>query len=376
MLPMAEPAQIETRHRWLIGAFFGVVILPVLLAAAYLWILAEDQYASTVAFSVRKEEMDSSLDLLGGISKLSGSSTSDTDVLYEYIQSQDLVQNIDRDLDLKAMFGKAWPGDPVFAFDPSGTIEDLVDQWEDQVRVLYDAGTGIITVRVQAFTPEDATAIATAVFDRSSKLVNDISSIAREDMTRYTREELDRAVERLKQARQDLTAFRLRSRIVDPQADLQGQMGVLNTLQAQLAETLVELDLLRESVRENDPRVTQAERRIDAIRRRIEDERNKFTENANDPAAENYATLMAEFERLSVDLQFAEEAYRTALAAHDSAVAEAQRQSRYLAAHIRPTHAEKSEFPRRWMLLGLTGLFALLTWAVGALVYYSIRDRR
>jgi len=151
---------------------------------------------------------------------------------------------------------------------------------------------------------------------------------------------------------------------------------VLNNLQAQLADTLVELDLLREVARPNDPRIAQAERRIEVIEKRIVEERRKFGEGGQGPGGGDYATLVAEFERLSVDREFAEQSYRGALAAYDAALAEAQRQSRYLAAHIQPTRAERSDFPRRWTLLGLTGFFLLMTWAIGVLIYYSVRDRR
>ena len=77
-----------------------------------------------------------------------------------------------------------------------------------------------------------------------------------------------------------------------------------------------------------------------------------------------------------MDREFAEETYRAALAALDVARANASRQSRYLAAYIQPTRAQSSEFPQRGMLLGLTFLLVLLSWAILALVYYSIRDRR
>ncbi|NCT11795.1 MAG: sugar transporter, partial [Rhodobacterales bacterium] len=54
----------------------------------------------------------------------------------------------------------------------------------------------------------------------------------------------------------------------------------------------------------------------------------------------------------------------------------ANRQSRYLAAYIRPTLAEKSEFPQRELMLGIVALFSFLIWAILSLVYYALRDRR
>ena len=374
--PIAGPARIEHRHRGLALTFIAVVLVPTFLSLAYLWIFARDQYSSTVAFSIRKEQYQSSLDLLGGISKLSGASGSDADVLYEFIRSQELVERVNRKLDLVTLYSKAWPRDPVFAYNPSGTIEDLQKQWEQSVKITYDTSSGLISLQVLAFDPEDAQRIAAEILEESTKMINDLSNEAREDATRYARDEMERSVERLKQARGDVTEFRLRNQLVDPQADLQGQMGVLNTLQEQLAASLIELDLLIASARADDPRITQAQRRIDVIESRITQERQKFAKGGQGPGGEDYVTLMAEYERLSVDRQFAEESYRAALVAYDAALAEAQRKSRYLAAHIQPTLAERSEYPQRWTLSGMTFFFLLMAWSIGVLIYYSVRDRR
>lgn len=372
-LPAAQP---QRRHLGVLTSLLLLVLLPFLISGAYLWLIARDQYASTVAFSVRREEAQSSLDILGGMTRLAGSTSSDTDILHDFIRSQDLVAQIDADLDLRRIWSRAWPGDPVFAFDPDGTIEDLHAHWLRMVRLSYEPASGIITLRANAFDPEQARAITTAIFARSSLMINSLSEEARADATRYALAERDRAFERLRIARQDLTAFRLRTQIVDIDSVLQGQMGLLSSLQTQLATALIGLDLLRETAPPNDPRIRQAERRIEVIEARIAAERAKFGDGGAGPGGEDYARIAAEFEQLAVALEFAEAAHRSALTAYDGALADAQRQSRYLAAHIRPTLAERALYPQRWMLFGLAGFFLLMVWGVGVLVYYSIRDRR
>jgi len=91
---------------------------------------------------------------------------------------------------------------------------------------------------------------------------------------------------------------------------------------------------------------------------------------------EDYPKLLAEYEGLIVDREFAEQTYRAALTAVDLARANAQRQSRYLAIYIPPTFSESSEYPQRFIIAGLVALLLVLSWATMALVYYSIRDRR
>lgn len=342
------------------------------VAAWYLYAVAAEQYASTVGFSVRKEEVASPIELFGGIADVATSGSSDSDILYEFIRSQEIVETLERRLDLSRIYARP-ENDPVFTYDPSGTIEDLLDYWNLMVRVGYDSTTELIEVRALAFTPEDAQAIAIGIFEESVRLVEELSAIAQDDTIAFAANEVDRAVERLKSAREAMTAFRSRTQIVDPTADLQGQMGLLSTLDQQLAEALIQADLLRESTLPNDPRITQAELRIAVIEARIAEERRKLGRGGE---GDDYATKLAEFERLAVDREFAEQAYTAALATYDQALAEARRKSRYLAAYIKPTRAEAAEYPQKEVLLGLAAFFLISAWAIAVLIYYSVRDRR
>ncbi|MDH5529162.1 MAG: hypothetical protein OEY05_03915 [Paracoccaceae bacterium] len=373
--PLASPAKTQTRHRGVLASFILLVLLPAFITAGYLWTFAEDQFASYGGFSVHKEETGSAIDLIGGISALSGgtSSTSDADVLYEFIQSQDLVHRIDQKLDLRGVWSKA-EGDPVFAYDPPGTIEDLLAHWQRKVSVTYD--NGMITLRVLAFDPMDAKKIAEAIFDESTVMINRLNDVARTDALRYAREELETAVERLKSARQAITEFRNRTQIVDPTSDVQGQIGLLATLQQQLAEALIEKDILAATANAADPRLPSADLRISVIEERIRDERRKLGIGEGGEQGDAFASIVGEYESLAVDREFAEQSYVSALATYDGALAEAGRKSRYLAAYVNPTLAESSEFPQREILFGSVTMLLLLVWAIGVLIFYSLRDRR
>jgi capsular polysaccharide transport system permease protein len=373
----ANPAMPHWRHYTVAISLAVMVLLPTLVAAWFLWTRAADQYASNLGFSVRREEAGSAIELLGGITALSGSSSSDTDILYKFLQSQELVRRIDEQLDLRSIWSHpAASRDVIFGYDPTGTIEDLVSHWKRMVKIYYDSGSGLIDLRVLSFDPEDSRRIAETIFRESSAMINDLSAIAREDAIRYARADLTEAEERLKTARQVMTEFRNRTQIVDPTIDTQGQMSLVNTLQGQLAEAMIELDLLRETTRDNDPRIESAARRIRVIETRITAERQKLGIGTASGTGNAFADLVGEYERIVVDREFAERAYTAALASYDAALAEARRQSRYLAAHVQPTLAERAEYPERLILLSVTGLFLFLIWSVIVLVGYSLRDRR
>ena len=180
----------------------------------------------------------------------------------------------------------------------------------------------------------------------------------------------------LRQARQEMTKFRTRTQIVDPDSDIRLQMGLLNTLQQQLGKELINYDMLRQTTGEGDPRVKQSEQRIAATRERIREEREKFGISRATADGQDYASVISEFENLSVNLEFAEQKYTAALTNFDVAQADAQRKSRYLAAFVRPTLPESAEYPRRIVVLGLAVLFITIAWSIMTLIFYALRDRR
>lgn len=373
-LPHAKKAVVRKRHITIRRLFIVGVLLPICLATAYLYLIATDQYASYLGFSVRAEDSASPVEMLGGITELTGSSSgTDTDVLFEFIQSQRIVRLVDERLDLRKIYYK--PSDPFFGVDPDATIEELQRFWGRVVKVFYDSGSGLIEVRVTAFSPEDAKAVADAIYEESTLMINKLTTVARDDATSYARSELQKAVERLSNARAAIQKFRLETQIIDPEADIVGRMGLLNSLQNQLAAAQIDLDILMQTAREGDPRLAQATRRVDVIQQRLDNERARFS--ATDGTVNGaYANLIGDYERLAVDKQFAEQTYLSARAALDVATAEAARKSRYLAAYIEPTLAEKAEYPKRLIILATLSGFLVGIWIVATMVYYSVRDRR
>ena len=374
--PPARPARWKARHYGLFLSILVVIGLPVLLVTVYLTIFAEDQYASKVGFTIRQEETSAASELMGGLTSLLGAGAqSHSDLLFEFVQSQEIVQLISEDFDLLGHYSRNWPRDPVYSIWPSATIEDQIWFWGRMVRVTYDKASGLMLLQVRAHDPEAAREIATLIVQRSEEMINRLNSKARADAMRNAEADLEAALSRLRAAREALAEFRVRTQIVDPQADIQARMGVLSNFQQQLAEALVEYDLLSQTADANDPRLRQLQRRIEAIRNRIRDERQNFTQQDVTTDDTDYPRLIAQFESLQVDQAFAEATYQAALMALDAARSNAARQNLFLANFIQPTLAQRAQYPQTTQLIGLSFFFALMFWAVLALVYYSLRDR-
>ena len=369
-----SPSRFRSRHFALLVSFVLCVVAPTVLAIIYFTLVASPQYSSRVSFSIRSEQLQNPLDALSSLGQLSTGVSSDASILNEYLRSQKLIEDISTRVDLRDVYSRT-DVDPIFRFDPNKPLEDLVQYFRRMNYVTFDASNGLLDIEVFAFSPDDAQAVATAIMDASRQLVERLSEIAQEDTTRNAKFELERARTRLEETRIALRDLRGREQIVDPRQDLESQMGVLTALQSQLASSLVDYDLLVATTRDSDPRVLSVQRTIDAIKRRIEEERNKvgqatLTEN------KSLATVVGDFESLLADREFAENAYSAAQATYDTALAEARRKSKYLAAHIPPTRAESSQYPDVLLWVGCIFGLTLLVWSVGALTGYAMLDRR
>jgi capsular polysaccharide transport system permease protein len=375
--PVAGPAKMKRRHWGVFFSFFLIVIAPLAAAAFYAYTYAEDQYASVTGFTVRQEDGGAATEILGGLTALGSGGASDGDILYEFIRSHELASIVDAKLDMRGHYAQHWPRDWVFSLWPDASAEDFLWFWQRVVRVAYDSGTGLIEVQARSFDPEFSREITREITRISQDQINALNNQAREDAINYARQDLERAVSSLKSARDALTQFRMRTRIVDPAADIQARMGVMNNLQQQLAASLIEYDLLRGTTSSTDPRLVKAQQRITVIRDRIAIERNTFTSDSTETGAvgEDYPTLIAEFESLTVDREVAEQTYRASISAMEIARVDAMRQSRYLATYVRPSLPQTAQYPQREIVLAFIGLFLILGWSIAILIYYSIRDR-
>lgn len=370
--PISIPARPRRRHRVLLATFAAIVLLPGLIAAVYLFLFAEDQYQAEASFYVKSQDIRGPLDALSAFTQVGRSSVSDTSVIYDFALSKPMVQEIDAQLDLQRIYGHR-PRDPVFALWPDSSGEDLLTYWRRMVYIAVDGQSGIIRLRVRAFDPEDARDVTQAIIDKSARLVETLSQIAQADTMRLALDNSADAEAKLRDIRARMLAFRTANRVIDPGEVAKGHIGLVAALQAELARALVRRNDLTYYASEDDPRIAMLDRQIRALRSQIE--REQAAQTAKPANAANLPRTLGDYEELQLDLQLAEQRYSSALASVEQARTEARTKSRYLAVSVPPTLADESLYPDRFLLLALVILIALVTWSVGVLVYYNVRER-
>lgn len=377
--PRAELQPSSNRFGFFLKLTFVLVVaLPTILAALFYAFVASDQYATESRFAVRGNAGGSSAVDLGGLLSL-GTNTVDTEsadsyILQEFIQSREMVETLIEEANFIAIYSRE-SADSFYRLDQDSSIEDMVDYWKMMSTVQYDTDTGIISLLVRAFRPQDAALLTEKVIEESEELVNELSLRAREDSLASARREVAIAEERFSESRKALAAYRGEEREIDPTAVATTRQTLVGELENELARRQSELRALRSTMSEQSPRVVYVRNQIDALRRQVQAERERMAEADEGSSQPVLTERLSRFEELTAEREFAERAYVSALSALEAARVEALKQQRYLAVFVRGRAPEDALYPQgtRWTLILFGGLF--LCWGIGSLIAAAIRDR-
>jgi capsular polysaccharide transport system permease protein len=354
-------------------SFAAFVLLPILLAAAYLFILAADQYVAEFRFSLNTIDSPrfDPLSLLTGSASHSPTAL-ESQIVVQYMTSRAIVDELDPTIDLRRLFSPPeadwWARLPLPA-----PIETLVQYWKGQVDPFYDPANGIVTVRVRAFTPAGALRLAQAMVAASEKLVNELSLQARHDGLRHAEADVSQSEKRLKTVLDEIRAFRDREGLIDPGEAAKAAGLLAARLRDELVRANTELSTLKTYMRDNAPPIKVLKAQIHSL----ETQQSAVGRDVTNPDKARSGTLshiLGSYEQLESERKFAEAAYQHALLGLDQARADADRQQVYIASFVPPSLPEESLYPRRWRSLGIVALIAFALWGIGGLSIQSVRD--
>ena len=358
-------------------SFIPCVVVPVLLAVVYFGWIAADRYAVETKFSIRSPSGPSPSDIVGLVSGVSSSGSTDVDsyIVADFIESRDLLDRLESRIDLRAMFDTD-KADFIRRFDSTKPSEDFVKYLGRMVSVYYDLGSQIITVEAQAFTPEDAHLLASEIVTISGNLVNEISEQSRADTVGRAQAEVERAEDLLRKDRAALAQFREAQQEVDPAQSVAAQQQLLGGIEGQLLSKQSERATLLEFLTEDAPQIKILDSQIAALKTQIEEQKSLFGTGIDGQGIDldSLTARVGTFEELSVDLQFRQQAYLTALASLEAARIEADRQQRFLALFIRPLMPQKAIYPQRALNIGLALIFSLMAWAIAVMLIFVARE--
>ncbi len=366
----SEPA-VARLWRRLPKAFIVVVLIPMAITTFYFLFVASPLYVSEARFIVRATTQESPSSLGVALQGVGISSTqTDAFAVHEYIKSRNALENLSTRLDVRAMLAR--PGADFLTRYPrpweARSDDGLHKGYNRFVSVGYDSTTGLSTLRVEGFRPDDAQKMANALLDDGENLVNRLNARANRGAVEEAMRNVAEAEARVTSAQVRLTAFRNRERLIDPSRTAVENSELIGGLLAEVAAMRAERAQVASGAPQS-PLLPSIDSRIAAYERQIELERSKAAGNAD-----SLAPKLETYESLSLDRQYADRALTSARTALDNAQAEERSQRLYLERVVTPNLPTDPSQPRRWLAI-LTALITLLiVYGTASLVWAGLKE--
>ena len=347
-------------NKGLVISYIMIVMLPLLLIIAYLVFFAQERFVSQSTLLVKQVGEVSGTSASTGLSTLLGVSNTnseDAHILTAYITSRNMVEILDKKLNLRKAF--MMQTDPIFGLSSDASVEDLVKYFNSRVNVDLDEKTMMLTIASQGFSSEFALRLNQEILKNSEAFINDLSQQIAEEQLKFAEKQLNEAKEQLDASRDTLLDYQNKNQMFDPQAQAQAVATVVASLESNLAQLRTEertsLSYLNETAQ-----------------KQIADENAKLTS----PNTSKLNKSVADFEALKANVEFSTDLYKISLASLEKARLDASRKLKKLVVISTPELAQDALYPRILYLIATYFLVLNILFGITMLIYSIIREHK
>lgn len=367
---IAAPSFLKSRG---VALFIAIVVLPTLVAVVYFGLLASDVYISESRFVVRAPGKPN-VSPLGSILGAGGfaSASDDSYAVVDYVRSRNALSDSNKDGMVRRIYSE--PGiSTIDRFDSpfrGQSNEQLYRYFGNKVDISFDSSSQITTLRVDAYTPQDARALNERLLEHSEKLINRLSERGRADAIQSAQVQVEDARTKARNAIIALGQFRNSSGIIDPEKQASINLQMISKEQDALLAERMQLAQL-EAYTPNNPQIPASRTRIRVLEREIARQSGDVA-----GAPRSLSAAATRYQQLQFDSDFAGKQLAVALAALQEAENDARRKQIYVERIAEPNLPDYPLEPRRIRGVLATLVLSLLVWGVLVTLMAGIREHR
>ncbi len=361
------------RIPWL---FTIIVVLPTLVAAIYFLFIAAPIYVSEAQFVASTKNGVQTSGGLGSVLATVGVSAGQEQVsAYEvqsYMTSRNAIADLVHGADLLSVINRP-EGDFLYRFPrpfEHPNVENLHSDLRRFVSVDFNLQTGISTLKVRAFRPQDAQHIADALLAKSEIWVSKLNDRSLADTLAQSQRQVDDAEARLAKSQAALANYRTSQRLIDPDKSAAANVELLGRLEAQAATLRAQRNALAASAPQS-PQLPILDQQISAFQAQIDGERARAAGETG-----SLAPQVTTYEQLTLERELAAKSLEMASAGLESARLEARRQQVFIDRVVNPSLPDKAEEPHRVKMIGLILLSCLIAYCIVALFIAGLREHQ
>ncbi|NVK43404.1 MAG: lipopolysaccharide biosynthesis protein [Oceanospirillaceae bacterium] len=364
-------AQKTADFAWAKFGSFVFVLAASLLVIFYYSVIASPRYVSETQFMVKQaNSAESPFSGLAAIGSISGGMR-DALVLKKYIESREIAVALNEAVSLKAHFERE-DFDVISRLSKNSTIEEYVDFYQSQIRVLHDELSDVLYVEIQTFDANYSLQVAKALLNLSEAFINELGAKMAQEQVDYAQKEVTRSYNELKKIQNELVDFQDKFKLYNPEQQGGALVGAINELESEIIRQQTELKSLLAFMRDDAPEVKAKKIRINSLERQLEEEKNRLTNQDQ----QSLNKINVDFQEIKLNAELASDLYKTSLVGLETVRAEAYRKLKHLLVIEHPALAEEDRYPRRIYNVITWFVCLVLVYLVGRLVLAIIKEHK
>lgn len=350
-----------------------VIGLPMSLLIVYLVIFSHPRYLSKSSVAIKSSNNIDSSSLNVGLllGAANPSTTQDAMYLQEYINSPDMLQVLDKQLDFHKAFGDSGL-DFLNRLPSDATREQFLQYYRSRISVTFSDKTGLLTIDTQGFTPQFAQQFNDAVLREAEKFINELSHKIARNQQSFAEGEMLKARQRLNGSKARMLAYQNNNNVLDPTAKAMAATTLVNTLVGQKIQLEADLRNLLTYLRDDAPQVVSAKNAIASLGKQIDVEQNKITADGG----QKLNSMAIDFEDIKAQVEFDTDMYKLAITSIEKTRIESARKLKELSIISSPQLPQESQFPNIPYALASTLLVCCLLFGTIKLLLAVIDDHK
>lgn len=350
-----------------------LLVTPIAVSVVYFGFLASPQFQSQTQFTVRSSTPALGKDQLGEVTGIpSAKIFQDTQVVVNFIESNEIIKEIKQRLDLEKIYSRD-QADWWARLPKEASEEDVLKYWNRMVTVSVSPTSGIVTVEARAFTASDANKVVQEILRLSEVTVNRLNDRIWRDVIGTAQANFDVAAKDLQAAREAVAKQQNASGVLSVEGSSEVISNLLSAVQGDLLRLQQRYEGQVKLISESAPQMVVLKNQILAKQRQVDQLKQQLA-GANSQQ-KNLADISEQLSQLQLAQTLAEQKFAASLKSFEQVKFVSKQQLVYLDSFLAPTVPDEAEYPKRTFWIGGIIASSLCAWALAMGLLHASRSR-
>ncbi len=353
--------------------FFYVVFIPFMIFSVYQNLLAKDRFVSDASIVVQNiGSGEQSLGLSALLTGVSGNTTNDLLVIKEYIQSSDMMEEVDKKISILNHWNKA--PDLLYKLWTPEYREKALDYYRSKVKAKINTESGSLQIIVETFDAQTSKNMLDMIVKKSEDFVNKNAHLSANEQLNFVKQKIQEDKNYLDQIRKDMLTFKNDQKILTPGMELEQKTKKIIGLEEEKFKIEQDLALKRNYLSEESPQIISLKNLLSQIANKIENE--KIKQNNSNKSERTLNHIADEYKMIEQELNIRSEAYKGAVISYEKLKIEVSRKLKQVILITQPKVADYPIYPERFLSVFYFLIIQLVIFGILSLLKGIIKEHK